>query len=225
MARTRVVAVEAWVDAAADALRDAVCAAVAARGRCHLALAGGGTPGPVYAALADRSVPWEAIEIWFGDERCVPPDHADSTFAMVRGRLLERVEVVVHRMRGEDPDREAAARDYAMALPERLDVVVLGMGGDGHTASLFPGQSPEGRVAVVNGPKPPPWRLTLTESTLRAARERVVLVCGAAKAEMVARAFREPVGRYPIQLALDGLWILDTEAAAQLQEAPWPRSE
>ncbi|MBL4845309.1 MAG: 6-phosphogluconolactonase, partial [Planctomycetes bacterium] len=203
----------------------AIEAAVAERGVATIALAGGGTPRPVYQALTERSdLPWEHVEFFFGDERCVSPDDPQSNYRMAREALLDaHPTAVVHRMEGEREDREAAADAYAAALPERLDVVLLGMGGDGHTASLFPGDEAlaerERRVVVVQGPKPPPWRLTITAPVIEAARSVLVLVTGAGKANMVARALADTasVRELPIQLALNGTWFLDQDAASELK--------
>ena len=225
MARARIVAADAWSRVAAEHVAEGIRTHVADRGRCHLALAGGGTPLPVYAAMVQVDLPWEQVEIWFGDERCVPPDHPDSNYGAARTVLLDHIPSTVHRMRGEDPDRQRAADAYAAELPERLDLVLLGMGGDGHTASLFPGQNPDGRVAPVVGPKPPPHRLTLTAPVIERARQIVVLVTGSDKAATVARALTGPSGTLPIQVARNGDWILDTDAAAHLEEATWPRSD
>ncbi len=125
-------------------------------------------------------------------------------------------------MRGEWPDRAAAARDYEAALPEALDVLVLGIGEDGHTASLFPGAGAlsevERRVLPVTGPKPPPERLTITPPVIAAARHVVVLASGRGKREPVARAVAralDPLAT-PAQFARDALWIVDHEAASGL---------
>jgi 6-phosphogluconolactonase len=199
--------------------------AVGERGRASLALAGGTTPKATYEALAGLPLDWSQIDIFFGDERCVPAEHADSNYRMAKAALFDRVTIPterVHRMQGELADRDAAARAYEAALPERLDVVVLGIGEDAHTASLFPG-SPAlledvRRVLPVTGPKPPPERLSLTPPALRSARLCVVLASGAGKAEPVRRAFSGTLDimATPIQLALGGVWFLDPAAAAEL---------
>jgi 6-phosphogluconolactonase len=192
-----------------------------------LALAGGSTPRALHERLASvPDLPWGRVAIYFGDERCVPPDHADSNYRMARESLLDRVAIDptrVHRMRGEWPDRAAAARAYEEELPEALDVLVLGIGEDGHTASLFPGATAlfefERRVLPVTGPKPPPERLTITPKVIAAARHVVVLASGSGKREPVARAIAgasTPL-ETPAQLAREALWILDTAAASALR--------
>jgi 6-phosphogluconolactonase len=130
-------------------------------------------------------------------------------------------------MKGESPNREQAARDYEAALPEALDVLVLGIGEDGHTASLFPNSSAltetARRVLPVIGPKPPPERLTLTPPVLAAARFVLVLAAGAGKAAAVARALEGEldVRACPAQLVRDAVWLTDHAAAAELS-GNWP---
>ena len=148
----------------AEWIASEVRSAVAERGACSLALAGGRTPEPVYRTLArDPSIDWDKVDLFFTDERAVPPEHADSNYGMIRRALLSLVPLPsgqVHRMQAERPDRELAAQEYERRLPSRLDVLVLGVGQDGHTASLFPGSAAldERRrlVMPVVGPKPPP---------------------------------------------------------------------
>jgi 6-phosphogluconolactonase len=203
--------------------------AITARGSASLALAGGTTPKATYEALAGLPLDWSVIDVFFGDERCVPADHPDSNYRMAKAALFDRIAIPssrVHRMAGELADRDAAARSYEAELPERLDVAVLGIGEDAHTASLFPGaaalREESRRVLPVTGPKPPPKpppeRLSLTPPALRAARVCVVLCSGAGKAEPVRRALMDPLDivATPIQLARDGVWFLDAAAASAL---------
>lgn len=213
-------------EAASQRLAAAITEVVHRKGSCSLMLAGGNTPRGVYAALARmEQLPWGALRVYFGDERCVPPDHEDSNYLMARQSLLEPAGLApeqVFRMRGEDEDRDAAAADYAAQLPESVDIVLLGMGPDGHTASLFPGDEVLGEaqrlVAPVYGTKPPPWRLTVTPPVLQRAGLCMVFALGASKADKIKEVFLEPVDiqARPIQLALDGLWFVDEAAAAQL---------
>lgn len=207
--------------------------AIAARGTASLALAGGTTPRAVYAELTgppfSGSLDWARVDIFFGDERAVPPDHPESNYGMARAALLSRVPIPaerVHRMEAERPDREQAAADYARCLPRRLDVLLLGMGPDGHTASLFP-RSPalaerERLVVPVVGPKPPPERLTITPPVIAAARAVAVIVTGVGKAAAVARALEGAPAphEWPVQLARGGVWFLDRDAASRLTRRP-----
>lgn len=214
--------------AGACAIHLAAClkTALARSERASLAVCGGSTPGPTYRQLAAQDLDWARVDVFFGDERCVPPDHADSTFRLIEEQLLAGIQATpptVWRMRGEDPDYNAAARDYAALLPAQLDVVLLGMGPDGHTASLFPGDPAllERGAAVLHivSPKPPPHRLSLTPKVIAGAHERVMLVTGAGKAAMLRRVLEgafEPQN-LPAQIARDGSWFLDPAAAADLQ--------
>src|SRR5262245_7444356 len=172
-----VVEPEALAQRSAEWLAEAIRQALARGGRCSFALSGGKTVGPIYRALAAMPVPWERVDFYFADERCVPPDHLESNYFLAEETLFRPAGVKpeqVHRMEGEREDREAAARDYEALLPPALDLALLGMGEDGHTASLFPGldavKEQKRRVLAVVGPKPPPWRLTLTLPALNAAR-------------------------------------------------------
>jgi 6-phosphogluconolactonase len=166
------------------------------------------------------------VHIFFGDERAVPPDHADSNYRMAKESLLDRVAIPpaqVHRIQAESADREAAARAYEALLPDAIDVLVLGIGEDGHTASLFPGSAAlretERRVLPVVGPKPPPERLTITPPVVLSARHRIVLAAGSGKADAIARALDGPWDpeKTPIQLAKRGAWFVDPPAAAKLK--------
>lgn len=172
------------------------------RSAFRLSLCGGSTPRSIYAALASRDdIDWERVLLTFGDERCVPPDHADSNFRMVKESLLDPADVPrgsVMRMTGEMPPEEAAARyDGQLKKLAQLagetrfqhDLVLLGMGDDGHTASLFPGTAAleeSERDAVANYvPKFDTWRLTLTFPVINAAREVAFLVSGDSKRPVV----------------------------------------
>jgi 6-phosphogluconolactonase len=220
---------EAFPRRAAAWLAETLSDVLKARGQCTIALSGGTTPRPVYAALAApdlaSGIDWSRVHVYFGDERAVPPDHVDSNFRMAMESLLSRVAVPaaqIHRMEGERPDLDAAAAAYDRLLPGALDVLVLGMGADGHTASLFPGSPAlaerRRRVMVVNGPKPPTHRMTITPPVIAAARQVVVLAAGREKAVAVARALDDhtPVSEVPAALARRAVWFLDPAAAAQL---------
>jgi len=212
--------------AAARAIAELLRVATSPGGPASLALAGGTTPRAVHETLAGlEGIPWQSIQIYFGDERCVPADDPESNYRMARESLLDRVGVPtknVHRPDTENESRAAAAREYEALLPRALDVLVLGIGEDGHTASLFP-DSPAltetaRRYVAVVGPKPPPERLTLTPPAIAAARAVVMLAKGRGKAAAVKRALEGPVDpeRTPASLARDALWFLDEEAASLL---------
>jgi 6-phosphogluconolactonase len=211
---------------AAQWLEHEITRAIAERGSCEICLAGGRTPDPVYRELASgSSIDWTRVDVFFGDERAVPPDHPDSNYLTVHLALLSRVPIPagqVHRMEAERADREGAAREYERSLPPRLDVLFLGMGPDGHTASLFPGSDvldERHRLVVpVLGVKVPAERLTITPPVIEAARKLAVIATGEDKAVMVARAIEGPLEpkAVPVQLARRGCWFLDQAAAARL---------
>lgn len=218
--------------AAADELEQRANEAVAERAVFHVALAGGSTPKRLYRMLSPE-LPWPRMHAWFGDERCVAPDHADSNYRMVKESLLSRVPIPpenVHRMRGEaEPARAAEEHerelrrcfDLSPGERPRFDLVLLGMGTDGHTASLFPGTKAldEGeRLCVANRVEAlRAWRLTLTLPVLNAAARVLFLVSGADKAPALERVLAGPNPTLPASLVLpeDGelAWLVDRAAS------------
>jgi len=211
---------------AAEHIAEALKKATAADSAASLALAGGTTPRAAYEHLAKiPGIDWSKVSVYFGDERAVPPTHPDSNFAMAKAALFDRVPLPasnIHRIAAEDPDQDAAARAYEALLPARISVLVLGIGEDGHTASLFPGSPALNervrRVLPVIGPKPPPQRLSITPPVIEAAEQCIVIANGAGKAEPVRRALKDPldIQLTPSGLARDGLWLLDHAAAGLL---------
>lgn len=200
-------------------------AAVGERGQVSIALAGGSTPQPIHARLAALDLPWEQVTIYFGDERCVAADDPESNFGQAERSLfgqLGSVRPEVRRMEGEDPDRLGAARRYDESLPDALDILILGIGDDGHTASLFPGAAAldekQRRVLPVTGPKPPHERLTITPPVVEAARRILMIGAGPTKAKAIQRALEgsESIRETPARIARRGTWILDRAAASKL---------
>jgi 6-phosphogluconolactonase len=242
----------------ARALRDAV----ERRGVAHLSLAGGNTPRRAYELLAGLVEDWSAVELWYGDERCVDPDDPESNHRLVADSLLARIDAdahpahagpaadhpsrggpgpLEHRILGElGPD--AAAQAYAAKLearvapaeeggPPALDVALLGMGEDGHTASLFPGH-PEllhdggaPCLPVREAPKPPPERVTLSLAVLRAARHCLLLATGAGKADAIAAVLAGPDPHVPASLLASGRLhvVIDDAASPPGRPPPGPR--
>lgn len=210
---------------------ESAASAVAARGRFTLALTGGSAAELCYPVLAQAPLPWDSLHVFFGDERCVPPDHADSNYALAARTLLSRVPLPaanLHRVRG-DIEPATAAAEYQEALSSvaggALDLVHLGMGPDGHVCSLFPGHallaSDRLVASLVDSPKPPTARVTLTLRALAQARELLFVVAGAAKAEAVRAALLDPASQLPAALASRAgrqvHWLIDTAAAAHLK--------
>lgn len=227
--------------AAAEEIARAAEQAVAERGRFTLTLSGGSTPRSLYRLLASEPyrerLPWSAIHLFWGDERHVPPAHADSNFRMAREALIDHVPVPpgnVHRIPAEDPDARRAAAAYEAELraffglapgeQPAFDLLLLGLGADGHTASLFPGSpalNERDHVVVA------PWveaqrafRITLTPPALNHARRTLFLVSGEDKADALRAVLageREPE-RYPAQVVeTDRLWMVDRAAASRLK--------
>ena len=211
---------------ASEAIGEALVARVGQAGLAHLAVSGGGTPERTLELLAGTPV-LDAVELWFVDERCVGPEDPDSNYAMVARTLLAGSAIApdrVHRMRGE-LGPQAGAEEYAQELAatfgERpaIDVAMLGIGPDGHTASLFPHaptlHQPATVLAVEDSPKPPPERITLSLGVLRDVGLGVLLVTGESKAPALARALGDPSDGCPASL-LDSehLVVFADEAAA-----------
>lgn len=227
---------EALAAAAADAIAAELRRAIAARGICHIALAGGRTPRSIYERLAEApDLDWERVVVLFGDERCVPPEDAASNYRMADEALLSRLATRprVARILGERGPFEAAD-DYSevVAAAEPLDLVLLGMGEDGHVASIFPGtpEPYEGAIAIATtSPIPPADRVSLTLEVIGRARVVMVFVTGAGKTERLAEVWRQraagevgaagdrlPAARVGASERL--CWHIDEAAAARLPE-------
>ena len=230
-------------EAAAKLFAARAAGAIAARGRFIAALSGGRTPVALYTLLAKAPymphLLWARVHLFWGDERCVPPDHADSNYRMTRECLLDYVPIPpvnVHRMPGEMDPAEAAARyegqlrDFFASRgdsPPVFDFILLGLGEDGHTASLFPGTRAIRESArwvvghYVDAQKG--WRITLTPPVINAARMVVFIVSGAGKAAVVKEILEGPLrpDTLPAQVVRptggDLVWMLDREAAALLK--------
>jgi 6-phosphogluconolactonase len=229
--------------AAAELIVDAARQAIHDRGAFSLVLSGGSTPKLLHQLLADPAGPfrdridWPKVEIYFGDERAVPPDHADSNFKMAHETLLSRVPIPpqnVHRMRGENNPQDAAI-EYGKMLKSRFadagpDLTLLGMGDDGHTASLFP-QTPaldethHRCVAhfVQKSTTGPSWRITMTAPFLNRSKTIAALITGANKATRLNEVLNGPRDpkRLPIQLITPSpgrmIWLIDRPASAALK--------
>jgi 6-phosphogluconolactonase len=214
---TRTADAEEAARRAAEVLAAALDGARTVHGVAHGALAGGTTPRRAYELLGPLLPEWADVHLWFGDERCVPPEDPESNLLMVR-EALDAPGVTIHRIRGE-LGAEGAAADYATELGDTtLDVALLGLGEDGHTASLFPGHPAlhAGGVAVPvhDAPKPPPDRVSLTLEKLNASRRIVLLVAGAGKAEALARVLDGPDESTPASLLDRGKLEVIADAAA-----------
>ncbi len=224
---------DAVASRAARLLAELLDATLAARGRAHLALAGGTTPAGSYAQL--RPATWSGVELWFGDERCVGPQDVESNYRMVAETLLPHAQgALTHRVEGER-GAEAAAAAYDALLRERvgddggglpvLDILLLGIGEDGHTASLFP-HNPALEVRGVaclpvhDAPKPPPDRVSLSLEVLRSARSAILLASGAGKADALAAALGDPDPAMPSSLLTRERLTVIADRAALAQVEP-----
>ena len=204
--------------------------AVAQKGSFTVALSGGSTPKALYALLADPTepfrdqIPWSNIHFYWSDERHVPPDHPNSNFRIANEAMLSRVPVTpanVHRIISENPNAEAAAKDYEATIKDpRIDLILLGLGTDGHTASLFPGSDvlheTKRLVAAPWVEKLSTCRITMTLPLLNNGASVVFLVSGAEKAQIVKEVLEGPE-KYPAQAVKptngDLIWMLDQEAS------------
>ena len=224
--------------AVADRFIELAAEAIATRGAFRVALSGGGTPKTVYPMLLEPerrdAVEWSRVEFFWGDERTVPPDHPESNFGVAYQMLIAQLPDVrpdrIHRMPAEAPDLHAAALTYESELrlafgargdePPAFDLIWLGMGPDGHTASLFPGSEAldeTERWAVGNwAPHPQAWRMTLTFPVLNAARAVIFAVEGANKAEAIRRIREGGSGLPAERVSGDQVeWIIDAAAAGE----------
>ena len=226
--------------AAAEEFVRAGKAAIAARARFSVALSGGSTPNSLYSLLAAQhaAFDWDRTFLFFGDERHVPPDHPDSNYRMVKEALLTRISIPaenVFRVKAENPDAAAAALEYENELRHffalksgefpRFDLILLGMGPDGHTASLFPGSEglkEQSRLVIANWvEKFNTYRISLTFPVLNCAAQVMFLASGRDKADMLNQVLEGKYSPpYPSQQVqpIDGtlLWMLDEAAAAKL---------
>jgi 6-phosphogluconolactonase len=215
-----------------------------ARGRFLVALSGGNTPRVFHQQLVQHYhdlIPWERVQFFWSDERCVPPDHPDSNYRMARETLLSQINVPeanIHRMPGERTDYDAAAADYEAEIRHvfgvppavllRFDLILLGMGSDGHTASLFPGSAAlheQHKLVAANFvPKLNTHRMTFTYPLLNAARQVIFLVAGLDKAEPLRDVLRgqahledrPSIGVHPAPG--EALWLVDRDAANLLAQ-------
>ena len=215
--------------AMADELPSLVRRALDETSSCHLVLSGGNTPRALYKELVARDrafLPWDEIDLWWGDERCVPPDHADSNFGMAKAELIKPLNLdssLWHRMKGEE-EPDAAAKSYeehiegCLGTKPIFSIVLLGIGADGHTASLFPGQpiDPDRLVIAAKAPSGQA-RISLTPKIINAARHVRFLVAGADKAEPLAGIVKA-MTHTPATLIEnpDLVWLVDEAAAKRL---------
>lgn len=210
---------EAVAQAAADYLFDQIKNCVSERGQCHVVLPGGTTPARCLELLADKPLPWKSIHWYPSDERCYPAGHAERNDSMITDKLFSHQKNIIenfHPMPAElGPEQGAAEYTILLDSIEKIDIVVLGMGEDGHTASLFPGNDAlndkRSAAAVHCAPKPPGDRISIGLDTLKAARKRIVITTGASKREALTR-IREGEA-LPVSRVEPDFWFVDEAAA------------
>ena len=225
---------------AAEEIAGVMHAAIAKRGKCFVALSGGETPRQIYRQLAEdplkSRVDWNQVHLFFSDERCVPPTSPESNYGMAETALISSIDILeknVHRMKGEI-DPIVAAREYEREIrdafgrqPVRFDLVILGLGEDGHTASLFTGSPVIGEqhalVCPAPAPNKPMQRLTLTFPCINSAREIIFMASGKKKARIVQRVLgaSRPSNNLPATMVqpVDGklTWLIEKDAASLIQ--------
>jgi 6-phosphogluconolactonase len=210
---------EAVAQYAADAVAESSSSAISARGVFHWVLAGGTTPKRCYELLRDADIDWPNVHVWFGDERCLPVGDAERNDRMADDALLNHVPIPpahIHRMNAE-LGPEIAAERYATLLADApvMDLVLLGIGEDGHTASLFPDNpalnDPRLAVPVFNSPKPPSERVSMGYAVLNAARRCLIMVAGKGKVDAISRIRNGEL--LPVARVQGSEWLIDQAAA------------
>jgi 6-phosphogluconolactonase len=219
---------DSWTAFVADTIGQAIRSVLSRKNVCHIMLTGGQTAERLYKYWADTdALSSKGLRFLFGDERCVPPDDANSNYALVMKTLFDKgmpSGCSIARMEAENPDQEAAAKAYEKLIPEEIDILLLGMGVDGHIASLFPNSSAllveERSVLPIKGPKLPFERLTITPKVIASAKSIFLLVTGTEKGVVLAEALKSESDfmSLPVCLTLAGTWLLDAEAGRQLQK-------
>jgi 6-phosphogluconolactonase len=222
------------IEAAADKFVELASEAIEEHGRFTVALSGGSTPEPLYATLAERDdIDWSRVRIYFSDERAVPPDNDQSNYRMARLSLLDDIDANVHRIQGELEPKEAAEA-YIEELKSgfegdvpQFDLVLLGMGEDGHIASLFPKTAAlsedEAWIIAHHVPQIDAWRITMTYPIINNARAVMFLVTGEEKADALYEALRGDPNpeRYPAQAVQlehgECLWYIDRAVAKKIK--------
>ncbi len=217
---------DSWSSMATEQIKNVVDSVITKNGFCNIMMTGGNTANQLYQHWAESSkMPLDKMHLYFGDERCVPPDHDDSNYAMVKNALFDDVsqsKAFIVRMEGETKDRDEAARSYEEKLPEKMDVILFGMGDDGHIASLFPNSpalNSHRTVEAVTGTKVPFARLTITPKVIANAGFVFLLATGKNKGKVLTKALEsiDDFFSMPVRLTINGTWLLDLDAANQLQ--------
>ncbi len=213
-------------EAAADAVFAAAKRCIAQHGKFILVLSGGQTPKETFSILVHRTAHrhriWDKTHIYWADERCVPPDDPRSNYRMAKEVFLDLIDIPsenIHRIQAEAPDPAFAAEHYDVEFPSQPDFLILGMGVDGHTASLFPHspalQEKQKRFVFVETPADPSHRITMTPPAVASAAEIFILVAGTEKAPALQKVFSETgsIDETPARLVHNAIWLVDRQAA------------
>ena len=219
---------ELWAKTASQRIISEISRFLSVQGHCSVMLTGGRSAEQIYKIWAgERCFCTDKLSFFFGDERCVPPDNAESNFALSAKiflhRLTDECGVRIHRMKADSSNSDAALSDYEEGLPQKIDVLLLGIGEDGHIASLFPygdWQNDQGKVKFVSGPKPPADRMTILPKVVTQAGSIFILGRGKEKGEILHMAACDPdnIPRYPVLLAKGAQVIVDPEAWGVLKD-------
>jgi len=218
-----------WPEMSAGIINNAVQAVCKIKGSCSIVLTGGRGAERVYDAWANKLLPGLSLSFYFGDERCLPPENAESNYALAMRSLFKKGvpdQYNILRVYGEATNYEAEAERYGSLLPEEIDILLLSMGEDGHIASVFPGDvamhTNNKRVAVVSGTKPPNPRITITPRLIAKAQQVFCLACGVSKSNTFTDIFQDAgdVISFPAKLVINGNWLVDRSAAEMIEKAP-----
>ncbi len=224
MSKTIIFSVDSYATETAHYIADMINKICKSKDSCSVALAGGQTPKRVYQVIAEESaknyIPWDKVDIFFGDERCVPPNHQDSNYRMAELKLFSKLKTKprnIFRIAGEKNNFSVAAKEYEKVLPEQFDLLLLGIGNDGHTASLFPNadtlHETKMRVMPTKSPLPPFSRITITPPVIKSAKNILVLATGNKKTEVVNNAMKKQlsIDECPATILLNATWLLDED--------------
>ena len=217
---------ELWPKMSASIINIAVNAVCKKKDRCNIVLTGGRGAELIYDAWQEILLTKSSLSFYFGDERCVSPEDSDSNYGMVMRTLFKKgipYQYLIYRIIGETINYNSEAERYDSILPSEIDILILSMGEDTHIASLFPDDSASHksnkRVAIVNGPKPPNPRISITPKLIVQAKQIFCLVSGSSKSDALFKVFQDtgdPLS-FPAKLVQNGHWLVDRSAVKMIE--------